>query len=85
MLGKYPYNVSWGPWCFVEKTGRDTLDRISEGKKLRKPDAVVGAFHSREVVQRNIADLTLHDPLVVQHGKSESQPFRIVSRDLVTD
>jgi hypothetical protein len=67
VLGKDFDDRSTEERVVVEKVRRHRFDRSPQGEKLSQASTAFGALHSRKRVQCKIADLTLHDLLIVQH------------------
>src|ERR1700716_2293361 len=87
MLGEYPNGISPNARRFVEYIGREALDGVPQGQKLRLPGDALRALDAGQFVHRGVADLAL-DRLafvLVQHRKLERQPLVIVAHDFVLD
>jgi hypothetical protein len=77
-------NVSRVSSGLVEELGGNSLDAVSQRRKQFGPGLAFGASRSRKIVQGSIANLALHDVIVIQHGEPECHPLLVVPDDLVT-
>src|SRR4030081_2356443 len=87
MFGEYPNGISPNARRFVEYIGREALDGVPQGQKLRLPGDALRALDAGQFVHRGVADLALDRLAVVlvQHRKFERQPLVIVAHDSVPD